>query len=85
MKSINKIVALAAIALISAQTSLAQPTVKLSQKYLLRETAAPASIKNLLATQRNLITAQKLEFNLPPQAPNNLICWQEKKKCPKMK
>jgi cathepsin K len=64
MKSINKIVALAAIALISAQTSLAQPTVKLSQKYLLRETAAPASIKNLLATQRNLITAQKLEFNV---------------------
>jgi cathepsin K len=64
MKSINKIVALAAVVLISAQTLLAQPTVKLSQKYLLREAAAPASIKNLLATQRNLITAQKLEFNV---------------------
>ncbi len=64
MKPVFKIAALAVSIFGSSQMLLAQPTVKLSQKYLLREAAAPASVKTLLTTQRNLITEQKLEFNV---------------------
>lgn len=42
----------------------AQPTVRLPQKYVLREVNAPVALKRTLETQRSLITKQKLEFNV---------------------
>lgn len=57
--------ALLLIALLSSYCSWAQPQIiKLPQKYVTRELQAPAAIKTTLTTQRNLITQQKLEFNV---------------------
>jgi len=55
---------LALIAFFCFQQIIAQPIVKLPQKYLLREVNAPANIKTQLITQRTLITQQKLQFNV---------------------
>jgi len=55
---------LALAAFFCVQQVIAQPIVKLPQKYLLREANAPANIKTQLTEQRNLITQQKLQFNV---------------------
>jgi cathepsin K len=60
----RKIMALAMVTLGFAFLAQSQPITKLNQKYLVRENAAPAAIKSALATQRNLITEKKLEFNV---------------------
>jgi cathepsin L len=60
----RKIMALAMVAIGCTQLGQAQPITKLHQKYLVRENAAPAAIRSLLTTQRNLIAEKKLEFNV---------------------
>lgn len=60
----RKIMALAMSTVAITFIATAQPTVKLPQKYMVRENAAPAAIKATLANQRILIGQQKLEFNV---------------------
>ena len=64
MKIQTKQSLLALVAVFCFQQIIAQPIVKLPQKYLLREANAPANIKAQLATERTLITQQKLQFNV---------------------
>jgi cathepsin K len=63
MKIFKKQFGWAIAALFSSQLVMAQ-IVKLPAKYVTREVNAPAAIKTQLTTQRNLITEQKLQFNV---------------------
>ncbi len=65
MKCIKKLYGLMLIAgLVSFRNLPAQPNIELPRKYALREVNAPQMLKSTLATQRSMITQQKLLFNV---------------------
>ncbi len=64
MKQIKKNHFLAALVIFFFNPLFAQPPIKLPQKYIVREVNAPANVRSVLVTQRNMISQQKLQFNV---------------------
>ncbi|MBI5856858.1 MAG: hypothetical protein HZB42_04330 [Sphingobacteriales bacterium] len=64
MKLLKRISVSIALVMFWTSAVMAQPTIELPRKYVLREANAPAAVKTTLATQRATIAQSKLKFNV---------------------